>query len=400
MTPCQNKYGRRFLVIFLAFLCFSNTSRGSGEVKDTIAASGGKGKATLNGYISELLSPQYNNLLDQWKTVNYLNQRFNFKWTPISGLSFTAELRNRLIYNSPGADTSYYNHWEGFVWHKDQFSLNSMFDRFNLKFIRGKFEITAGRQRINWGQSFVWNPNDFFNSYSYLDFDYVERPGSDAIRIQYYNSFTSSAELAAKFDRENKMTAAGLYRFNHAGWDMQFLGGILSSEDAVLGAGFTGNLNSTSIFGEGTYFRPIENMADTTALLMIDVGCSRTFANNISLQLEALYENKEMNIKSLYNFFEATMDVRRIAFARYNLFGSISYPLTPLLNGSIALMWFPDTGGINGFYTGPSLDLSLGNNLGLTLIAQYFTGNFPDAVTQQLRQQTVLLSFARLKWNF
>jgi hypothetical protein len=354
----------------------------------------------LNGYLSDLLSPQYNNILDQWKTVNYLNQRLNFNWIPSSGFSFTAQLRTRFIYNQQGPDTCYYNHWDGFVWQKDLYSVNSMFDRFNLKFTHRKFEITAGRQRINWGQSFVWNPNDLFNSYSYLDFDYVERPGSDAVRIQYYNSYTSSAELAAKIDRENRVTAAGLYRFNYKGWDIQFLSGILSSEDAVLGAGFTGNLKSTSIFGEATYFRPMENLADTTALFMMDLGCSRTFANNISLQLEGLYESKEMNIKSLYNFFEATLDVRKIAFAQYNLFGSISYPLTPLINGSLAIMWFPDTGGINGFYTGPSLDLSLGNNVGFTAVVQYFTGNFPDAVTQQLRQQTVLLSFARLKWNF
>ena len=40
------------------------------------------GKTSLNGYFSDLLSPQYNNFLDQWKTTNYLNQRLNFNWTP------------------------------------------------------------------------------------------------------------------------------------------------------------------------------------------------------------------------------------------------------------------------------------------------------------------------------
>jgi hypothetical protein len=275
-----------------------------------------------------------------------------------------------------------------------------MFDRFNLKYNREKFEITVGRQRINWGQSFVWNPNDLFNSYSYLDFDYVERPGSDAIRLQYYNSPTSVTELAAKIDRDNKITIAGLHRFNKSGWDIQFLGGLLSSEDAVIGTGFTGNINSVSLFGEGTYFRPVKNFADTTALAMIDIGCATTFSNQLGLQFEGLYVSQEMNIKSLYNFFESTLDVRKIAFAKINLFGSISYPVTPLINSSLALMWFPDTGGISGFYTGPSFDFSLGNNLGLSVIAQYFTGTFPDAVTLMLQNQTLLLSFVRLKWNF
>jgi hypothetical protein len=66
----------------------------------------------------------------------------------------------------------------------------------------------------------------------------------------------------------------------------------------------------------------------------------------------------------------------------------------------VALMWFPDTGGISGFYTGPTLDLSLGNNMALTIIAQYFKGTFPDSGNLLLQKQTLLLSFVRLKWNF
>ena len=281
-----------------------------------------------------------------------------------------------------------------------KFYFNTVPDRLNLKFTREKFELTVGRQRINWGQAFVWNPNDLFNSYSFFDFDYIERPGSDAIRLQYYNSFTSGTELAAKIDRNKKITVAGLYRFNQSGWDLQLLGGLQSSEDAVIGAGFTGNIKSMSLYGEGTYFRPVRNFADSTGLAMIDLGCSRTFGNNIGLQFEGLYVSKKMNINSLLNFFQGSMDVRKIAFAQLNLFGSISYPITPLINGSLAMMWFPKTTGISGFYTGPSFDCSLGNNLGLSVIAQYFSGRFPDPVTQLMHQQTLLLSFVRGEMEF
>jgi len=390
--------GRTCLLSMLLCLQLS----GLAQEKPTEADSGtsGIGKTRLNGYFSDLFSPQYNNVQDHWRATNYLNQRLNFNWTPSKSLSFTAQLRSRLIYNQEGTDTTFINLYDGLVWQKEKLYFNSTFDRFNLKFTLEKFEVTAGRQRINWGQSFVWNPNDLFNSYSFFDFDYIERPGSDAVRIQYYNSYTSSSELAAKIDRDKKITVAGLHRFNLSGWDYQLLGGLLGSEDAVLGAGFTGNVKSVSIYGEGSYFRPIKNFSDTTALAMIDLGCSKTFSNNISLQFEGLYVSKEMNINSLYKFFQTTLDVRKIAFAKINLFGSISYPLTPLFNGSFAVMWFPDTGGINGFYTGPSLDLSLGNNLGLSFIAQYFNGNFPDSVTQQLQKQILLFSFVRLKWNF
>lgn len=389
--------GRTYLVCIL--LCLQLSGWAQEESKD----SGGTtqpGKTSLNGYFSDLLSPQYNNFLDQWKTTNYLNQRLNFNWTPSSNFSFTAQLRSRLIYNQAGPDTCFFNIYDGLVWQKENLYFNTNFDRFNLKYTQGKFEVTAGRQRINWGQSFVWNPNDLFNTYSFFDFDYIERPGSDAIRLQYYNSFTSGTELAAKIDRNKKITVAGLYRFNHSGWDYQILGGLLGSEDAVAGAGFTGNIKSVGIYGECSYFKPIKNFAGSTALAMIDLGCSKTLSNNIGLQFEGLYVSKEMNINNLLNFFQVSLDVRKIAFAKINLFGSVSYPITPLINGSLAMMWFPDTGGINGLYTGPSLEFSLGNNLGLSLIAQYFNGSFPDTVTGQLQKQVLLLSFVRLKWNF
>jgi hypothetical protein len=390
--------GRTCLVFILLWLQFSGVAQE--ETNNSDSGTPANRKTSLNGYFSDLFSPQYNNLQDQWKATNYLNQRLNFNWTPSGHFSFTAQLRSRLLYNQAGPDTSYSNIYDGLVWQKEKLYFNSNFDRFNLKFTQDKFEVTAGRQRINWGQSFVWNPNDLFNSYSFFDFDYIERPGSDAIRIQYYNSFTSSSELAVKIDRYKKVTAAGLYRFNLSGWDYQLLGGMLSSEDAVAGAGFTGNIKSTGIYGEASYFRPVKNFADTTALAMVDLGCSKTFSNNIGLQFEGLYVSKEMNINSLYNFFKVTLDVRKIAFAKVNLFGNITYPISPLITGSLAVMWFPDTGGINGFYTGPSFDISLGNNLGFSVIAQYFNGNFPDTVTQKLEKQILLLSFVRLKWNF
>ena len=69
----------------------------------------------------------------------------------------------------------------------------------------GNFRQGSDRQRINWGQTLVWNPNDIFNAYSYFDFDYIERPGSDAIRLQYYPDYSSAIEMAVKADYENKI---------------------------------------------------------------------------------------------------------------------------------------------------------------------------------------------------
>ena len=124
---------------------------------------------------------------------------------------------------------------------EQSFLFNTTIDRLWLDLHYDKFQITLGRQRINWGQTFVWNPNDIFNAYSYFDFDYVERPGSDAIRFQYFPSSSSVAEVALKVDDENDITAAGLWRFNLWNYDIQFLAGLMNSEDVVIGAGWSGS---------------------------------------------------------------------------------------------------------------------------------------------------------------
>lgn len=112
----------------------------------------------------------------------------------------------------------------------------------------------------------MWNPNDIFNAYSFFDFDYVERPGSDALRLQYYNSEVSSTELAVKMNRDKQVTAAGLYKFNAFEYDFQVLGGTLNQTDYVVGCGWSGAIESVSFRGELSYFQPKNKFSDTTGV--------------------------------------------------------------------------------------------------------------------------------------
>ena len=79
----------------------------------------------------------------------------------------------------------------------DSVVFNTTIDRVFLEYNKNDWEVRVGRQRINWGINLAWNPNDVFNAYSFFDFDYEERPGSDAIRIRKYTGIASSVELAA-----------------------------------------------------------------------------------------------------------------------------------------------------------------------------------------------------------
>ena len=399
----------------------------------------------LNGYISNMQSVMYENLNDLWLTENLLHNRINFRWNISDKLTFSIQFRNRFIYGDLirfdqllkdiddqldgdttssitslfGIDPGNLNSGlAGFNNYVDQidsdngiadlslmiakgktYLLNVFFDRFWFQYTIGNLEITAGRQRINWGQTFVWNPNDIFNTYNFFDFDYPERPGSDAIRIQYYPGFTSTVEAAVKLDSAENLTAAGLFRFNKWNYDIQFLGGILDSEDLVAGFGWSGNIKAASFRGELIYFHPRENFKDTTGLFFASISSEYIFKNSLMLQVEALYRQlpKDFNVSDFSEFYSGPMSVKKLSFTEYNIFSQASYPVTPLLNATLGGMVF--LGEITGYYIGPSLSYSLTDNLDFSTYFQIFSGKFPDNEGIK-RKQNFNLAFLRLKMSF
>jgi hypothetical protein len=70
--------------------------------------------------------------------------------------------------------------------------------------------------------------------------------------------------------------------------------------------------------------------------------------------------------------------------------------MNPLLTGAFATIWYPDWKGV---YLGPSFDLSLNNNLDLSLILQYFTAEFEDTMGVAERENNTF-GFLRFKWSF
>ena len=170
-------------------------------------------KVSLNGYVKDLYmyySPEISlpgaKLEDLW--INNVHNRLNFKWYTTSKLTTVVEVRNRVIFGKLVKDFPMYkstvdvdNGLVDLSWvlaQDNSWFLHSMIDRAYVDYSSGKWQVKVGRQRVNWGINLVWNPNDIFNSFSYFDFDYEERPGTDAARIQYYTGVTSSAELVYK----------------------------------------------------------------------------------------------------------------------------------------------------------------------------------------------------------
>lgn len=370
----------------------------------------GQEKVILSGYLSDMQTLYH--IPDNWLWENSLHNRLDLEFYPTEWLSATLQVRNRLIAGNTirkfpgyaeGLDGD--QGWLDMTWVTDGnlgdsagYVLTSAVDRLWLQFTFGNLEIKAGRQRINWGQTIVWNPNDIFNSYSYFEVDYPERPGSDALRVSYYTGNASTIELAAKIDSADRVTAAGYFRFNTLGYDIQLLGGVYQDEDLFLGTGWSGNLGPAAFRGEFSYFRDLEQFKDTTGYLMASLGFDYTFSNSLWIQVEGLYSAfaKEMNVNSFLQFYSGNLDVKNLGFTDWSFFASISFPFTPLINGGFAAIWYPQW---KGAYLGPSVDLSLNSNFDLSLIVQYFTAEFEYPSGDRLRENNTF-GFLKFKWSF
>lgn len=377
-------------------------------------------KYDFSGYLSNMFSwnsvPEgYGMLFGQdpakvhWISNHYLQNRLNLNIYPADGLTGSIQMRNRFFYGDYISDIPGFastldadNGWIDLstnIFETDQTGLNMAIDRFWLQYTMGDFEIKAGRQRINWSQTFAFNPNDIFNTYSFFEVDYPERPGIDAIRATWYPSFVSTLEAAVSIDSASRITAAGFYRFNKWGYDFQILGGIMKDEDYVLGAGWSGNINGAGFRGEVSYFHPMEDPASQSGILVTSLSIDYMFGNSLYLQLETLYNQLPGNGEAM-GFLQSMsqpMSAKKLSFTEYSLLFNASYPVSPLINTTLSTIYYPD---IDGIFAGPSVEISVTNNIGVSLFWQTFYGKFPGPVSGIEQTEAFHFGYLRAKWNF
>jgi hypothetical protein len=263
-------------VLFLLFL--GSTLAGQSEDQEP--------KVEFSGYLKDLRAAYINSLPGQELILdNFLHNRLNFRWFPHHNWTVALEARNRFFYGefvklNPGyAELIDYNDYLdlSWTWLEEPSAVgHSILDRAFVAFQKDKFEARLGRQRINWGITTVWNPNDIFNAFNFFDWDYEERPGSDALRLQYHAGYASRLEVSAKMgDSLGSAVIAGLWKFNKWNYDIQLLGGIANG-DATVGPGRAGYIEYTGSKGEASYFHPYENRTDTSGTLSAIGGLDYT----------------------------------------------------------------------------------------------------------------------------
>lgn len=356
---------------------------------------------TLNGYVSSMQSIMFDSLSGPFVIENLIHNRLNFRGYINNKITFAVEFRNRFFTGDMVRSGRSYSEeigsdkgWADMSWNilnEQSYFLNTTIDRFWMDLNYGKFQMRIGRQRINWGQTLVWNPNDIFNAYSFFDFDYTERPGSDAIRLQYYPGSSSAIELAVKSDYEDHVTAAALYRFNKSAYDIQFLAGYVNSEDFMAGAGWSGAVGSVSFRGEFSWFQPSENFSDTTGTGLFTIGFDKIFKDNSAAQVQLMYCNNPLDISDFSSLYSGNLSTKDLAYSKFSAFGQYSYQITPLINAGVSAMWFPE---LKGYFAGPSLEYSMAENVDFSLFWQHF-----DSKTN-LSRISINIVFLRVKFSF
>lgn len=362
----------------------------------------------VKGYVKGMAIMQTVGEDGEMALENVVHNRFDVNWFINEKLTFTAGLRNRIIVGNnvsliPGyadyvsRDNGYFN--MSWVWAENTSWIGlSQLDRFMLDYTTGNLQVTIGRQRINWGQTFVWNPNDLFNTYSYFDFDYEEKPGSDAVRLQYYIGQSGKLELSTSINSESEITSVLLYRFNTKGFDIQFLGGVYTETDYVIGGGYSGSIAGGGFSGEVTYFHPMDDLDETgtaTATLHYDY----TFKSSLNLQIETLYNGfgAENFSSGLGDILFQDLSPKNLFPTQLAFFGSGAYDVSPLFRVMLAGMYGPEG---NFMYVGPTLNYSISDTMELAGIGQYYNMDEVEDENGNALVTSGTAIFIRFKWSF
>jgi len=336
---------------------------------------------TIKGYIKYLPSYlDYDN--NSNSEINHLiHNRINLKGYFKEHFSIGFELRNRIIYGDNiniSNDTGIIDLSNFFV-DKPKFKLHSMIDRMWFKYQKNKIEISIGRQRVNWGINTIWNSNDLFNAYNFIDFDYIERPGSDVIRFIYDGDNLSSLEFVYKPNLNNVGVIAALYKINKIGYDFQFFGANYYDQDFALGGGWAGNIRNAGFKGEVSYFVTKNPIPDDNSF-SLSTSFDYSFKNGIYILGSYLFNSKGVSNSNIFNLGainENVLSPKNLMPSKNSYMIQTSKPISPAINSSLTFLYGQ---GINFLYISPNISYDINSDFDLNFIGQLFyadvNGNF------------------------
>lgn len=344
----------------------------------------------ISGYVKYLSSVSDSpdlegNLYDQ-----QVHARVNTVWYPTDSLRGQMDLRVRVFYGDsvekiPGFSEEIENNYDftnldASMWDREKSLGYGQIDRLWLDYTKNDLEITLGRQRIAWGTSLVWNVIDLFNPKSVLDFDYEEKPGSDALRVQYYTGAVSKAELSIRPGRDiDHSTIAGLYSVNISGYDFYAIVGTRNNR-WIVGTAWAGSILDGGFRGEVLFSEsPDKDASRSQSVLPVPensifashgtvasfaLSGDYTFANSFYVHTECLYSSNGKR-KNTGLFQQEAIDAGMLSPARWSLYQEFAYDMNPLTRVTLFGIFNPDD---HSSIIVPMLSRSLSSNLELLLI--------------------------------
>ena len=367
------------------------------------AQESGKSRENLsfNGYIKFMETITFSDFTNGNPVDNLVHNRMNFSYFTEGGSTWVAQFRNRIFFGESVRSIPNYgdfvNEYNGilpleWLWvNNDDLVFSTIVDRLYYDYANEKFQIRMGRQRINWGINTTWNPNDLFNNYNIYDFDYEEREGGDAIRMQFFPDYLSSFDFAYKFTGNWATDVTALkYRFNKWNYDFQMLGGKFE-EQIALGTGWAGNIGTLGFKGELTFF---DDYTSTDTSLSASTSLDYAFVNGFYFLGTYLYNSNGTN--ELINPNLSISEVPNAANlmpATHNVMFNGSYPFSPIISASIATLY---SFGVHSLTLFPALNLGLATNFDLDLFGQLFWQELPQQEFDNIGNGV----YWRLKWSF
>ncbi len=354
-----------------------------------------------NGYVKSLQTLTITTGKDV-SSLNLIHNRLNFRWLSPSAWEARVEVRNRFFFGEQVARIP------GFASQLDQQSglvrlsklwgtgtgtiAHSSLERAYVRYSTELWDIRLGRQRINWGISNLWNVNDIFNTYNFLDFDFEERAGADALRIQYVFKNQSSIEYAIKLSTgKNQTVTAALYKWNTAQFDIQCLAGLYHT-DLVAGVGWAGRVGSLGWKGESSLFRPLRIGGDSKAAWLITTMIDRTIGDHWYLSAGALYQSDpplETSVNT--GISSSTLSPRAIFPFPFSSYLSASWQSGGPASAQCAVVFAPE--GKTWLFL-PFVTWNAGNSFDVDLVAQIL----------QSQRQNIRISYSgwylRTRWSF
>jgi len=374
---------------------------------------------SLTGYQKYVLSNSNLPGIDAGLTDHLLQSRLNSRWYISDNWSFAAEGRLMILFGNslqkvPGYKQSVFSNTGAVnlvctLWDEKQSLAFAEPDRLYIDRNIGKWQITLGRQRITWGTSLVWNITDVFNPADIFDLDYEEKPGADAVRLQYFTGAVGRLEFAAKAGKTEQETAlAGLWLVNAAGYDFVFSGGLQGGR-LYLGSAWVGDIYGAGFRGEIKFMRNEDNSPATGIESRFDypgysfpnrydnhwisavLSADYTFENSLYLHTEVLYQSLGVSGNSAF-YRSLAPSFYMFSAARRLVFQEVAMDITPLLRGSVFAIYNPDEHSV--IYV-PTLTWSVRTNWDL-----YFAALLPEAKPDNEYSYLKHLVLTRVQYSF